>query len=411
MADPEVQTLLAGAACRDITPAQNGLWLAGHDRTRKSRGIRDPLCVRTLYLSDGRVAVSLSCLDLVGLRKIHVDQIRRRVTSVPPERNLIFTTHTHDAPDTIGYWGPRLAGVFPLRTGIDPAYLERVQSETAACIEEAREGAVPARVAAACAEAPADLTRNVRRPGFKEDRVLILHFRDLEGRTIATASNYPCHPEMLGHDNLEVSAEFPTDLHRVVEARLGGVSVFFQQALGGMVTGGAARDDGSFDRRRGEPFIRFLGETLGTLIVEALEGQAEPLRLPEGIRFQRREFRFPLENRKLRLAARLGLIPAHPEELQAGALTTETSLLEFGPVRLVTVPGEALPELGFHIQAILNCRYPFVLCLGCDELGYILPARYRKDPAYRYENSMSAGPELADILLEHIRQMTRREAM
>ena len=411
MSDPSIQTFLAGAACRDITPGQDGLWLAGHARTRRARGVRDPLKVRTLVLSDGANSLSLSCLDLVGLRKIHVDQIRRRVRSPAPERNLIFTTHTHDAPDTIGYWGPRLAGVLPVRSGIDAAYMERVQSETAACIVEANKAAVAARVFAACAEAPGNLTRNVRRPGFKEDNVLTLRFCDLTGNTIAVLSNYPCHPEMLGHDNLEVSAEFLTDLHRVVEARLGGVSLFIQHALGGMVTGGVSRDDGSFDRRRGEPFLAVLGETLGNLIATALERTSDPLPLNGGIRWARREFPFPLQNRKLRLAARLGLIPADPGELKSGWLTTETSLLEFGPVRMVTVPGEALPELGFQIQAILNCRYPFVLCLGCDELGYILPRRYRNDPCYRYENSMSASPELADLLLEQIRQMTWKQAM
>jgi len=399
-------TLLAGAACMDITPAQDGLWLAGHARLRKASGIRDPLCVRTLYLSDGETALSFSCLDLVGLRKIHVDQIRKRASgTLPAEGILIFTTHTHDAPDTIGYWGKRLFNVLPVQTGIDPDYMEKVQSQTAASIQAARQQAVPVKVFAACAEAPEDLTRNVRREGFKEDRVFMLRFCDEQDHTVAVLSNYPCHPEMLGHDNLEVSAEFLTDLHRTVEEALGGVSVFLQQALGGMVTGGVSLNDGSFDRSSGEPFIPHLGESLGKLIVGALEDGSESV-APDGrIRFVRREFLVPLKNRKLLLAARMGIIPAQPEELKTRRLLTETSFVEFGPVRMATVPGEALPELGFQIQAILNCPYPFVLCMGCDELGYILPRRYQKDRNYRYENSMSVGPDLSDLLLEEIRWM------
>ena len=225
---------------------------------------------------------------------------------------------------------------------------------------------------------------------------------------MAVLSNYPCHPEMLGHDNLEVSAEFLTDLHRFVEARFGGVSVFFQQALGGMVTGGVSRDDGSFHRPRGEPFIRHLGESLGGVIVNALDQNPEPLAHNGGIRFTREEFPVPLENWRFRLAARRGIIPARPEEVRAHRLVTETSLVELGPVRMVTVPGEALPELGFQIQAILNCPFPFVLCMGCDELGYILPRGYVRDRNYRYENSMSVSPDLADLLLDRIREMVRR---
>ena len=397
---------MAGAACMDITPEREGLWLAGHARLRRSEGVRDPLSARTLYLSDGAVSVSLSCLDLVGLRKPHVDQIRARAASLlPPGQILVFTTHTHDAPDTLGYWGPRVLGLVPSRSGVDPDYMERVQSQTVASIEAARRAAVPVTLHATCVEAPPDLTRNVRREGFKEDNIHVLQARDGEGRTVAVLSNYPCHPELLGHDSLLVSAEFPTDLHRYVESRLGGVSLFFQQALGGMVTGAVCRDDGSFDGTRGEAFIRHLGETLGERIVRAVEADPERLDPAQRLRFVRREFSAPIRNWKFVLAARRGLLPAYPEEARTRRLHTETCLLEMGPLRMVTVPGEALPELGFQIQAILNCPYPFVLCMGSDEVGYILPRRYARDRNYAYENSMSVGPDMAELLLEEIREM------
>jgi hypothetical protein len=404
-------SLLAGAACLDITPERNGLWLAGHAQPRKANAVRDPLCVRTLFLSDGHESVSLSSLDLVGLRKIHVDEIRQRLSD-PPDRGkvLLFTTHTHDAPDTIGYWGPRILGTVPVRTGIDPSYMERVQTQTVACIRAAREGAVPVRVLASSAQVPRDLTRNVRREGFKQDEIRMLWFRDRRDRTVAVLSNYPCHPEMLGHESLQVSAEFLTDLHRMVESRIGGVSIFFQDALGGMVTGGVSRDDGSFDPAAGEPFIAVLGETLGTIIVRALEGDPDPVEPGGGLRVRHREFTVPLRNRKLRLAARMRLIPAHREEIRDRYLRTEASLVAFGPVRMATVPGEALPELGFQIQAMLACPHPFVLCMGCDELGYILPRRYARNRNYRYENSMSVGPETANLLLARIREMVREDS-
>ena len=399
-------SLVAGAARLDITPPRTGLWLAGHARSRKSQGVRDPLSCRALYLSDGTVKIVMSCLDLVGLRKYHVDQIRERLSGlVDQEKVLICTTHTHDAPDTIGYWGPMLFGVFPIRCGIDPDYMELVQSRTKACIEEAIRSARPVDLYAACIEAPEDLTRNVRRERFKENNIHILHCKDHQGGTVAVLSNYPCHPEMLGHNSLVVSAEFLTDLHQAVESRWGGVSIFFQQALGGMVTGSVCRDDGSFDQARGEPFIGVLGKTLGDKISEALEKGPYEIRMDHGIVFQRREFTVPIRNRKLLLAARLGILPGIPEEFAKRTLTTETSLIGIGPVQMVTVPGEALPEVGFQIQAILNCRFPFVICMGCDELGYILPRRYARSSNYRYERSMSVGPELTDTLLEQIRQM------
>jgi len=403
---------VAGAACLDITPRRSGLRLAGHARPRKSQGVRDPLCARTLYLSDGQRSVSLSCLDLLGLRKFHVDRIRERVEA-PAERDgvLVFTTHTHDAPDTIGYWGPRLLGAFPIRSGIDPAYMEQVVSRTVDCIGRARLAAVPVRLQVSRIRVPPHLTRNVRREGFKEDEIRVLACRDVRDGCVAVLSNYPCHPEMLGHGGRRVSAEFLTDLHRVVESELGGVSVFLQHALGGMVTGGVSRDDGSFDPARGEPFIRVLGEALGKAVVRAVTGDPQPVDPAGRLRFHRREFWVPLRNRKLMLAARLGLIPAHPEEIRRRRVLTEASLLGFGPVRMVTVPGEALPELGFGLQAMLRCPHPFVLCMGCDELGYILPGGHWQNRHYAYEQSMSVGRDAADILLDQVRQMLREDAI
>jgi hypothetical protein len=141
------------------------------------------------------------------------------------------------------------------------------------------------------------------------------------------------------------------------------------------------------------------------LIVSALEQDAEPLDPDVHLRFARREFGVTVNSGKRRLAARLGLMGTEREEIGSQKRTTETSLLEFGPVCMVSVPGEALPELGFHIQAILNCPYPFVLCMGCDDLGYILPRAYVRNRRYRHERSMCVSPGLSDVLLEQIRQM------
>ncbi len=397
------QSFRAGAAIRDITPLRDGMPLAGHRRRRVAAGVRDPLHVRTLFLSSGGVEISLSVLDLIGLRRVHVDGIRSRLKDVcSPGGVLVFCTHTHSAPDTIGLWGPTLLGLWLKGPAVDPQYIEHVQSQTAACIREARERAVPASMKVGCVEMPRNLTQNVRRPGFKEDNLTVVHFADAEGRTLAVLSNYPCHPELLGSDNLRVSADFPAALHRVVEGELGGVSLFFQHALGGLVTGGELALDGA-KSRAGDAAADRMGEALGRGIVEAVRLRSSPVEPREPLRFARREFSVPALNRRLWLAARRGRFPLDAQERAGRTVRTEVALLQRGPVRMVTLPGEALPEIGFHVQAILNCRYPILLCLGSDELGYILPERYAGLRNYRYENAMSLGPALTARLLEEIR--------
>lgn len=397
------QLLRAGAAIRDITPLRDGLPLAGHGQNRTATGVRDPLHVRTLYLSSSGVEISLSVLDLVGLRRVHVDGIRDRLKGVcHPESALIFCTHTHSGPDTVGMWGPRLLGLWPKGPTIDPQYLERVQAQTAACIQEARERAVAAYMKVGCVEMPRNLTRNVRRSGFKEDNLSVLHFEDPGGRTLAVLANYPCHPELLGSGNRRVSADFPAALHRVVEGELGGVSLFIQHALGGLVTGGELALDGAEPRTR-EAAADRVGEMLGRAVVEAVRLRSGPVEPLEPLRFARREFIVPVRNRRIWFAARRGLFPLDPQERASRAVRTEIALIQKGPVRMVTLPGEPLPEIGFQVQAILNCRYPFLLCLGSDELGYILPERYAGLRRYRYENVMSLGPAMTVRLLREIR--------
>lgn len=403
MKDDSEQLLRAGAAIRDITPLRDGMPLAGHGRDRAAAGVRDPLQVRTLYLFSAGVEISLSVLDLIGLRRVHVEGIRSRLKEIcPPEGILIFCTHTHSAPDTIGLWGPRFLGLWPKGPPVDVQYLEQVQSETAACIREARERAVPAAMKVGCMEMPRNLTRNVRRPGFKEDNLSVLHLEDAEGCTVAVLSNYPCHPELLGSGNRRVSADFLAALHRVVEGELGGVSLFVQNALGGLVTGGELALGGA-GQGTGDAAADRMGETLGRGIVEIVRLRSDPVDPQEPLRFVRREFSVPVLNRSMWIAAKRGLFPLDPQELASGTVRTEVALAQRGPVRMVTLPGEALPEVGFHVQAILNCRYPFLLCLGSDELGYILPERYQGLRRYRYENAMSLGQAMTARLLEEIR--------
>ena len=396
--------LMVGAARAEITPKKMGIRMGGHAVNRKARAVKDPLMSRALYLSDGHDEFVLVSLDLVGLMKHFVDRIRSRVPGIPPDHILVSSTHTHDSPDTIGYWGPMIFEI-PLRSGLDPEYMEYMMNQAARSILMAKEAAVPARLRAARATAPAEgLTRNVREAGLKDDEVQILEFTGPRGDTIALVSNYPCHPEMLGHGNRLLSAEFLTPLHARLEARFGGVSLYFQNALGGMVTGALARNDGTFDPEVGETFNEVLAEGLAGVIIRGLEDGARPVEV-ERIRFAHREIRLPVDNWKFRLVARLRIIPIEAMDTRTWTVTSEANLLDLGEIRIATCPGEVLPALGFEIKHTLAAPFPLIVCLGCDELGYILPESSFSDPLYRYERSMSLGPGTGPALLEAVRAM------
>jgi hypothetical protein len=115
--------------------------------------------------------------------------------------------------------------------------------------------------------------------------------------------------------------------------------------------------------------------------------------------------RVPLDNPLFQRAmsigvlSRLGLDPD-------GRVVTDVSLLDLGPVRLVAVPGELLPEPGMYLRAALGVPYRFLIGLADDELGYLLPSHafiYPRDPLRpgdHYEETMSVSRYVLPLLAE-----------
>ena len=86
----------------------------------------------------------------------------------------------------------------------------------------------------------------------------------------------------------------------------------------------------------------------------------------------------------------------------------KVNLARFGPVGLATLPGEALPEVGFAVKKMLDMPYSWVLNLANDELGYLLPENFWQDPRYRCECSMSPGSGVTPLILEKLKELQSR---
>jgi hypothetical protein len=124
-------------------------------------------------------------------------------------------------------------------------------------------------------------------------------------------------------------------------------------------------------------------------------------------------------------------------------ITTEMGLLELGPVRMLTVPGELLPELavggydgsqmfttmaeliepnnpnppdlgaappGPYLKERMGSTYTWEIGLGNDELGYIIPhydfvladlPYFSEAPGHHYEETNSIGPHIAGFVDDH----------
>src|SRR5262249_55065742 len=121
-AEPVADTLRAGFAETDITPelGTKPVHLAGFGQNRKATGVHDPLKARAVVLQHGERKLALVSIDLIGFFHAHVEHLRTKLPGYTYV--LVSSTHNHEGPDTLGLWGPN-----PFTSGVDPAYLKRVE--------------------------------------------------------------------------------------------------------------------------------------------------------------------------------------------------------------------------------------------------------------------------------------------
>jgi len=388
--------LRCGAAFADITPYDlvPGVLLAGFENNRKAREVLEPLEAGAIYLTDGELHVVLVSLDLIGFLHPWVERVRDRLHGVvpQPENVLISSTHTHSGPDTIGLWGRSLFGMIPIFSGVDAGYMGRLVDAVAGVVREAVANPVQVTAKAAVFEVPGDWTRNDRKGGGKDDHGLVLAFDGPDGGRVATIVNFAAHPETLWEGNTLMSPDYPGAVRRRLREVSTGVPVFFSGALGGMVTPNVPEKAGLEERKK---YVVRLGTDLGDVAHRAIEGS--PVIDDMRLHCRKLPMELSLSNRRLRLAGRLGIID---REFLLDHVRTEMNLVRIGDsVSILTTPGEVTPELGRQIEERMSGDLKMIFCLGCDELGYVLIPEQFEDREYRYEQSMSIGPDTGPALL------------
>ncbi|HSA21070.1 MAG TPA: hypothetical protein P5076_06465, partial [Myxococcota bacterium] len=252
--------LVAGAAVEDITPPL-GCRLAGFGFERRATAVRDPLCARALVLSSGGTPFALVALDLIGLSAVRTARLKALLTARHPDHVWLVSTHNHQAPDTLGLWGPGLLGVFPCRSGLELDYLRLVEERVLAAVERAVAAARPARLLLASGpfDAEGRWVHNERSP-LLDRELRLLQLVDSSGGAIATLAQHACHPETLWSDGTRVSADFCGVVCRRLEAELGGVGLYLNGALGAMVSAAVGHATPAAER---EGLLEGLGEALG----------------------------------------------------------------------------------------------------------------------------------------------------
>jgi hypothetical protein len=424
------------------------IWMAGFGRNRPAAGIHDNLWARTVVFGYDDCRVAICSVDLVGLFYQDVIDIRQRVAralagSADSVSHVIVTsTHNHDGPDVIGLWG-----LNPAMSGVDQRYLEMVRRNVTRSIVAAARSAVSARVQFAEGSIGTSGTvHDSRKPIVIDDTLAVARFTSLsDGQTIATLVNYGRHPEALSDGNLLITSGSPHYVREGVEKGLpasndgngmrkglGGLCVYVAGSAGDLTHGAQRLPQDTLCRRSGFDGAKAQGRIVAARVLDLLSSAVPAVDDPP-MAFVARTIYIPLANEHFRAALKLGAIN---RGLVAGDMVrTEVDAIVLGLSTWTSVPGEIHPEIvvgGVEspaggdfgvdpvetppIKAMMSGRPRFIIGLGNDELGHIIPksqwdtrapfAYGRKETPYGEMNSL--GPDTAPMIHQAVRDIWKR---
>jgi hypothetical protein len=444
-ANPSVPARLrVGFGRRVINPDMSKpVWVAGFAHNRAATKVNDDLKAVAAVVDDGEHRFGLVALDAIGFFHDEVLAVRGSLpSSARFDYVIVASTHNHSAPDLMGIWGPS-----EFRSGIDPAYRRAVVAGAAGALLDAVEALTPAAVSfLEVPLEPAGLVADSRPPQVFDATMRLMHFTRPDGTTVGSIVNWANHPETPWRDNTELTADFPGFLRdalergvtvdgRQVEAGLGGIHVYVNGAIGGLMTTNPETTvvDPYTQQAVATPShdkSRAVGHRLAQAALAAIRaGTATPQTEPR-ISFAARTIELSIDNPLFRLANAIGLFGRGQPRLNH--IRSEVAVLTFGEASLTCVPGELYPEIANggieqpagadfgvapvevpSLRELMPGRVKFLVGLANDEIGYIIPKSEWDDAEpwlygaaeRHYGEINSLGPETGPVIHRALREL------
>jgi len=387
-----------GTGIRVITPDPLLPVSGGMGPTTPAQEKRGELTARAAVFRRGPTSVAVVSLDLLGFPVVLGDRIRSRVDRIAAENILIGATHCHSAPDCYA---------FPDGKGghtADLDYVDSVCKKAAEAVNEAIDNLEVAWIQIGTDEAQGKIAYNYYAPDLYDRRMSVLRATSPAGKTILTLVNYAIHPEVLGPAAGFVSPDLVGPLCERLESEIGGMALFMNGAEGGMITADNRDLERPADAVRGywhdnrtwDECVR-IG---GTMADEALRilGDA-PLQKQPSLSCNSAEVRFPVESDAI-----WGVIQNSPLQYPHNAdrsVTSRINVVNLGNAQILTIPGEAMPNIGFYLKRNMHGKHNLLFGLTNDAFGYILTkVDFNSFPRYTYVSRTSLGEMTGEILIE-----------
>ncbi len=387
----------AGIAVRNVNPApllpvSGGLGPANPTFEKKG-----DLTVRALVLENNGIRMAIVSVDFIGFPSVLCDRVRAQVKGIPPKHILIGSTHTHSAPDIYGF--PDEQGNYH----VDLDYIDMVCSKTAEAINEAVETLQPCTVKINTGEAKGKIAFNYYAPQLYDPRCNVLQCIDKDGNAFATFVNYAIHPEALGPNRGILSPDMVGPLYDRIAEKTGGTGIFMNGAQGGMVTADNRNVEDDNDAMWQETVrIGHLLAEESLRIIQKAPTQENPelfiASIPVTFPNDNNVFRYLIENAKF----------DYPHNAD-GSVTTQVAVVNIGNAQMLTIPGEALPNIGYYLKRKMHGEHNFLLGLTNDAFGYILLEEdFNSYKRYEYICRTSLGEMTGEIFIEQALALINR---
>ena len=361
------QIFKAGAAMRNITPKSLIPISGGMGTPEMPTGKQGELTVRAFVLEKGATKIAIISVDNIGWPAYLGDRSRKLIKGIAPENILIGATHAHSCPDAYGFTDEKG------NTGADLKYLDWCVTQIADAVNEAISKLEPATLKTAVGQAKGKIAYNYYAEKLYDPRMGVIQAIATSGKNagkpVATLVNYATHPEILGTDRKLISPDLCGPLYDRIESKVGGMAIFMNSAQGGMVSADTRLENGK-EANDWNECIR-----IGNLMAdEALRivGPAPVQENPE-IYCASKIIRFPIDSEKMRYVFKHSPLAAEAaKNSDFSSVTTRLNLLNIGKAQVVTIPGEALPNIGFYVKRKMKSDQPFLFGLTNDAFGYML---------------------------------------
>jgi hypothetical protein len=111
------------------------------------------------------------------------------------------------------------------------------------------------------------------------------------------------------------------------------------------------------------------------------------------------DIRFPVES-----PAMWAVVVGSPLKYPHGddhSIVARINVVNLGNAQILTIPGEALPNIGFYLKRKMHGTHNLLFGLTNDAFGYILTkVDFQSFPRYEYVSRTSLGEMTGEILIE-----------